>query len=355
MRNLKKLRKIDFGQIWISPQGIRHGDVLARQLAENFPNLESIEGLNFLSAEGMKTLTAFKSLKCLRVALKDRRQGYYGPTGVSHLASLWGLEELHLTGSDSLSDADVASLESLSRLKELFISGQNVTERGIASIGKLKELEKLTIFCPVTRNAINQLNGLANLQHLQVNARPRGNSSAAHRSDELTLDLSGLKKMKDMNLSGLPLRDSDLAFFKNMPALERLMIQSNSTLTGESLLYLADLAELNRLFISQISDCTAENLANLNNLSKLRSLTVKGDISDDALRSLTGPLSLESIRVDTDPIRSRTRAELEKSHPVLEYIHINEKMRIPTRPPQSPESKRDNRPRTIRRAPRRRR
>jgi hypothetical protein len=198
------------------------------------------------------------------------------------------------------------------------------------------------------------LNGLSNLQYLKVSAH--GNAGLTGPADELTLDLSGLKKMKDMNLSGLPLRNSDLAFLKNMPVLERLMIQSKSTLSGSSLRHFREFRELNRLFISQISDCTAEDLANLNNLSKLRSLTVKGDISDDALRSLTGPLSLESIRVDTDePIRSRTRAELEKSHPVLEYIHINEKMRIPTRSPQQPQRKRASRPRTIRRAPRPRR
>jgi hypothetical protein len=356
LRDLKKLRKTDLAQIWTGPQGMRNGDELVKQLAANLPHLESIKGINYLSAEGMETLTAFKSLKCLGVTLKDRRQAYYGPTGVSHLASLESLEELHLRGSESLSDADVASLESLSRLRELFIAGQSVTERGMASIGKLKELEKLTIFCPVTRNAINQLNGLANLQHLQVNARPRGNLSAIHRSDELTLDLSGLKSMKDMNLSGLSLRDSDLAFLKNMPALERLMIQSTSTLTGKSLLYLVDLPELNHLLINQLSDCTDEDLAHLNNLSKLRDLTLIGDINDTSLSSLDDLSSLWSLCIETDePVRRQTVTDLTRSNPSIEYIHINEKMRIPTRPPQQPQRKRDSLPRTSRRAPSRRR
>jgi hypothetical protein len=99
LRNLNKLRKIDFAQIWTSPEGVRHGDVLARQLAENFPNLESIEGLNFLSAEGMRALTTFRNLKCLHVALKDRIQGYYGPTGLRYLAGLSSLAHVrHFVG-----------------------------------------------------------------------------------------------------------------------------------------------------------------------------------------------------------------------------------------------------------------
>jgi hypothetical protein len=355
LKNLKNLRKVDFAQAWVGPEGADHGDDVVQQLTA-LPNLESIRGISYLSAEGIKTLTACRNLKCLGISLKDRRQGYYGPTGVSYLASLVSLEELHLTGDEALSDADLACLEPFTRLRELFISGQNVTERGMASIGKLNQLEKLTIFCPVTRDALNQLNGLANLQHLQVNAHPRGNSSVASRSGELMLDLSGLKKMRDMNLTALPLRDSDLAFLKNMPVVERLMIQSNSTLTGESLRHLEGLPKLNRLFVSRLSECTGDDLAHLNNLPILRSLRLTGDITDSALGSLTGPLSLESIRVETDePISRQTRTELERSHPVLEYIHINELPKSPTRPPRQPERQRAGRPRANRAAPRRRR
>jgi len=354
LKNLKNLKTVDFAQTWSGPQGADQGDEVVRQLT-TLPNLESIKGLNYLSAEGMRTLTTFRNLKCLGVALKDHRQGYNGPTGVSHLAGLASLEELHLTGDEPLTDADLASLEPLSRLRELFISGQNVTERGMASIGKLNQLEELTIFCPVNRNALNQLNGLANLQRLQVNAHPRGNASVMSRVDELTLDMSGLKKMRNMNLSSLQLRDNDLAFLKELPLLENLMIQPNSTLTGESLRHLSGLHELNRLFISRLSGCTGDDLVYLNNLSKLRSLTLRGEITDAALRSLTGPPILESIRVETDePIHKQTRAELERNHPVLEYIHINELPKSPTRPPQQRERTRVSQPRTNPRTPRRR-
>ena len=352
LQDLKKLRKIDFAQIWIDPQGMRYGDELVKQLAENLPDLESIKGISYLSAEGMKTLTIFRNLKGLGISLKDRERGYYGPTGVSHLACLGSLEELYLSGDESLSDADLASLEPLTHLKELFISAQNVTERGMVSIGKLRQLENLTLFCPVTRNALNQLNGLVNLQHLQVNAGLRGNIAATDTTDELMLDLSGMTKMKDMDLTGLSLDDDDLAFLEHMPLLENLMIQPNSTLSGESLLYLTELPELNLLFISRLSDCTDGDLAHLNNLPKLRNLTITGDINDAALSSLEGLSSLWSLRIDTDePISKQTLTNLKQNNPVIEYLHINELPKVPTRPRNRPDQTRVSQPRAERRSP----
>jgi hypothetical protein len=358
LKSLMKLKKVSFAQTWFGAAAEHNGDQVARQLAA-LPNLESIKGLRYLSAEGMKTLTRFRNLKCLGVALKDRRQGYYGSTGLSNLANLGSLEELHISSEDALSDADLACLEPLSRLRDLLISGRNVTDRGLASIGKLKQLENLGLSCSVTRNALNQLNGLTNLQYLQVVAWE--NAAKTDPTDELMLDLSGLKKMKDMNLSGLSLQDSDLAFLEHLPLLENLSIhpqpiQTDSPLTGAFLRHLKGLSELNRLFVSGLSGSTGEDLAHLNGLPKLRRLTVKGDITDTALASLTGPLLLESLNVDTDePIQKQTVTDLKNSHPVIEYIRINELYKVQTRPSQQRERTRVSRPRTNRRAPTNRR
>ncbi|MDT8300668.1 MAG: hypothetical protein RQ760_04230 [Sedimentisphaerales bacterium] len=356
LKDLKNLKKVDFAQAWLSPEGVSYGDDLARQLAANAPNLESIKGISFLSAEGMKTLTRFRNLKCLHITLKNRKQGYYGPTGLSHLAGLGSLEELIINNSESLFEADLACLEQLGRLKELHVVSRHLTDRNLTSIGKLKQLESLHLFGSVTRSGLNQLNGLSRLHLLQVNAW--GNAAKTNPANELMLDLSGLKKMKDMNLSGLPLRDSDLAFLKHLSLLENLSIQPDS-LTGASLRHLRELPELNRLYVSGLSGCTGEDLAHLNGLPKLRSLTVKGDITDTVLASLTGPLSIESLYIETDePIRKQTVTGLKNSHPMIEFIHINELYKARTRPARSPKRTRVSQPRTNRRtqqSPRRRR
>ena len=143
LKNLKNFKKVDFAVTWVGRPGEQYGDEVVRQLA-TMPQLESIEGIGYLSAEGMKTLATCRNLKCLRVALKDRRQGYSGPTGLSHLAGLHSLEELAIQNGDPLPDADLASLESLTHLKNLSIFGR-ASASGLASIGKLRQLERLDL------------------------------------------------------------------------------------------------------------------------------------------------------------------------------------------------------------------
>jgi hypothetical protein len=285
------------------------------------PQLESIEGIGYLSAEGMKTLATCRNLKCLQVALKDRRQGYYGPTGLAHLTGLASLEDLAIESDDPLPDADLAALEPLGHLKKLAILRPSVTERGLASISKLRQLEYLHL-SDVPLSGLDHLKGLSNLQCLNVSAW--GDAAKTASADELMLDLPGLTKLRELRLSGLPLHDEDLAFLKHLPSLETLMIQPSSSLTGASLRHLRELPELHLLWVFGLSNCTGQDLTCLSNLPKLRELRIAGDITDAVLGSLTGPPGLNSLMVETDnPIRKETVADLTKSHPGIEYIHIN--------------------------------
>lgn len=349
LKGLTNLTKVDFAQTWASLEGVRSGDALARRLAADHPNLESIQGISFLSAEGMKTLTAFRNLKCLAVGLKGRNQGYYGPTGMSYLAGLGSLEEFLISTDGGLSDADLACLEPLSRLRDLNVSCSSMTtmtDRGLGSIAKLHQLERLSLGHPsMTRGALNQLNNLSNLQFLSVGTG--GRASSKHTSDELTLDLSGLKNLKDLHLGWLPLQDSDLAFLEHLPLLDHLFIDmETNSLTGASLRHLKNLPELNYVSVGGLSGCTGEDLAHLNGLPKLRSLHLTGDITNAALASLTGPASIESINIYTDqPIQKQTVAELTKSHPVIEYIRIEGVPKAPTRPIAAPRRPRGSQPR----------
>lgn len=340
LKELRHLNKVDFAQAWPRYARDDHGDEVVRQLAASVPNLESIQGIYGLTAEGMQTLARFRNLKCLHVALKNKTLGYYGPTGVSHLAGLDLLEELHVFNAESFSGADFAPLEPLGNLKKLLVGSQHLTDRSLASIGKLDQLESLSLSVlqgsGVSKSGLNHLNGLPNLQYLQVNAW--GNGNRADPGDELMLDLSALEKIKDLSLS-LPLRDGDLAFLRHLPSLETLMISPdpNSVLTGASLCHLGKLVKLNRLGVFRLSRCTGADLAYLNELPKLRSLRVSGDITDTALASLTGPLSLESLRVETDnPIRKETVDDLTGSHPMMEFIHIHNLTQLQTRPASVP-------------------
>ncbi len=332
LKSIENLKKVDFAYAWAGPTGVQHGDEVARQLAL-MPQLESVLGLAYLSDEGVRSLATLRNLTCLGINLKTRRQGYYGPTGLLHLAELGSLEELRIYASDPLADPDVASLESLTKLKDLSISGSDVGEGGLAAIGRLKHLERLNVSVSGP-SSLNHLNGLSNLQYLQVGSWP-GETGAA-QADELTLDLSGLKKLKDLNLS-LPLHDDDLAFLRSLRSLGNLMIHTTIPLSGESLHHVSDLPGLNRLFIGGLSGCTGDDLSRLASLANVRDLTLVGEISDSALSGLSGPAGLQSLTVRTSgPIRDQTIADLKQHMPTIEFIRIEEPMVPPTISPQPP-------------------
>jgi hypothetical protein len=173
------------------------------------------------------------------------------------------------------------------------------------------------------------------------------------------LDLSGLTRVQELILAGLPLQEGDLAFLKHLPSLESLMLEPSSSLTGTSLHHLGGLPQLRRLWVLGLSDCTGRDLTSLSNLQRLSDLRIAGDITDAALASLAGPPRLNSLQVETDhPIRRETVTDLAKSHPGMEYIHINTLPPVPIPPVDSPEhrglSQRRAAPQTPAHRPRRR-
>ncbi|MGE5296021.1 MAG: hypothetical protein ACM3VT_14445, partial [Solirubrobacterales bacterium] len=208
--------------------------------------------------------------------------------------------------------------------------GPGLDERGLASIGKLKNLKRLTARVTTIRG-LNRLNGLSNLEQLQISPGDAPIETASSR--EISLDLSGLGKMKDLNLDGLPLRDDDIASLKHMTSLERLRIAPANPLTGKALQHLGGLTELDTLIIGPLSNCTGGDMAHWNGLTQLTELIVGGEIADAALASSAGPPRLKSLSVETNvPIRRETANDLAARLPSLEYIRITEPFSPASRP-----------------------
>ncbi len=360
LQGLKKLRKVDFGMTWSRSAFTYQGDEVARQLAA-MPQLESIEGVSFLSAEGVKTLATVRNLECLHIALKDRWQDYDGPTGLSHLAGLDALEELWIETGDVLSEDDLAGLEHLKNLKHLTLISGGVTDEGLALIGRVKQLEHLEL-APVKRSGLNHLNGLANLKSLYVNFARRDTSEPT-AFDEGTLDLSGLRNLEHLGLSYLELHEDDLAFVEHLTGLEKLAIGPRSPLPATSLRRFAKLPQLTRLTVYGLSHCTGEDLAPLGGLRNLEHLYLSGQISDTALASLDNLSHLSALYLYTSaPIQPQTVADLRQHLQGIEYFEFHDSIpgqQRTTRPPQrqvrpSTKANRTNRPTKSNRRGRRR-
>jgi Leucine-rich repeat (LRR) protein len=334
LKDLKKLRKVDFSGAWVVAESMGYGDEAMRQLAVVLPDLESLEGAGMLSAEGVKVLGAFRNLRRLDIMLKDRHQGYNGPTGLSCLGGLSSLEELTLSGQDALlSEADMACLASLHRLKVLSVMNTHLADQGLTSLRKLEGLERLNLIgTRVSRNGLNQLSSLKNLRSLSVGmwaeVRP------IDVTEELPLDLSQLQSLTQLHLSGLALQETDMAFLANLRHLKDVKIDA-SALPGTSLQYLKGLSELEFLSIRGLSHLTGEDLAPLAGLARVKTLRLGGDIADAVVASLDGFPRLQSLDVETAaPIRKQTVADLKQRLPMIEYIRIMEPLPQPTVAPQ---------------------
>ena len=316
LRRLKYLRKLDLGLTQIND---------ARYLMV-LPQLEFVKPVE-LTVENMKALGGLRNLKSLGVFLPSLPNGSIDdPVAASYLGTLSSLEELSFCGSAAgrfVSDEEVACLESLGRLKKLLLGGSNhLTDRSLASISKLDQLESLdfSVFggAGVSKSGLKQLSGLTNLHTLDVKVYP----VVIDPADGVTLDFSALTNLNTLTLSGLPLQDADLASLEGLHHLEWLSL--DGAFTEEGLWRLRNLPELKLLDIRSISCTTGDRLGDLGGLKKLENLVLRGRITDAALGRLSGLPSIWSFRVETDePIRPETVARLKQVMPMITYIHID--------------------------------
>jgi hypothetical protein len=319
LKQLKHLRKLDLGIMHISD---------ARYLMA-LPQLEFVKPVD-LTVENMKALGGLHNLKSLGVFLPSPPNGSIDdPLAASHLGTLGTLEELSFCGSAAgrfVSDEEVACLESLGRLKKLHVSSNHLTDRSLASISKLDQLESLdfSVFggAGVTKSGLKQLSGLTNLHTLDVKVHPAVKNS----TDGVTLDFSALTKLNTLTLSGLSLQDAELESLADLHHLEWLVLEG--VFTEEGLWHLRNLPTVKLLDIKGISCTTGDRLANLGDVAKFGDMKLRGRITDAALRRLTGFPSLWSLTVETnEPIWPATIARLKQALPMTTYIHIEKPQR----------------------------
>jgi hypothetical protein len=197
-----------------------------------------------------------------------------------------------------------------------------MTDRGLASLGKLHQLEHLSVSTdnPISKRGLNELSGLTNLQTLRVDIWLH--PSTRPEIDEIRLNLSLLKSLKTLDLAGFALEEGDLASLSGLHQLEWLTLQ-NKTIPETALRGLKDLPALKNLQIEQITCSDGSGLASLAGLTGLRDLTLRGRITDRALSQLAGVTSACSLSAWTnEPIRPATIDYLKRTLPVLEYIHL---------------------------------
>jgi len=318
LERLKKLRRVGFTSCVLGAEGVQH--------LANLPNLESIKGLA-PTADAAGVLPTFPNLKSLAVNFYIPIPSLGTPVPpevVSAVGELQGLEDLLLMGGQ-WSQEDLLVLGKLSHLKRLILCvNDEYGDPVLAEIAELKDLEILDLSGKgVSKRGLNQLQGLTKLRSLTV----RPFSRAGPPMDETPLMLSSLKNLKSLWIRGVSLQDADLASLAAMRELEWLTLR-DGTFSEAGLRHLQGLKSVEYLTIGDLDCPTGAGLACLAELKAVGNMTLRGRITDAALRQLPALPSLWLLTVETDEIiRPETVAGLRERLPAIQSIEIHEPLR----------------------------
>jgi len=288
LQPLRSLKSLDIQQTKVTDESME-------QIAR-FEKLENLSLPDGLTAKGFEHLTKLKNLKFLWVG--NRVSNPFGDRELEHIGNIHSLEELTIGGT-GITDAGLSYIGKLSNLKKFSLfSASQITNAGLAQLGKLKSLESLNLSLQetkVTVSGINQLNGLGNLNYLDV---------TGIKPDNEKLDISGLSK------------------------LEKLTISPPVTRRGKELIFdqftdadLACIAKLENLkWFQGFHGVTDSGMAHLSGLTKMERLSIGGpNLTDEGLKHLSRMKNLDFLLISDGKFTDKSLRYLEK-HKALELL-----------------------------------
>ncbi|HMF18179.1 MAG TPA: leucine-rich repeat domain-containing protein, partial [Gemmataceae bacterium] len=176
-------------------------------------------------------------------------------------------------GSNTVTDAGIKQLTRFTRLRILAAGGLSLTDRAMETIGKLTNLEELSLDG-------NKITG-AGLRHLR-----------------------GLKKLRKLDLNFNQLQPDDLEPVSELTGLTSLSIYSTGIVNdrvGELLGLLTNLRTLN--LSERMADLTDRGVEHLAKLRQLENLTIMGSpkVTDAGLAAVFGMTRLKILRLSGLP------------------------------------------------------
>jgi hypothetical protein len=367
LKNVPSLRYLTLFNLWqISDEGAAHLAGLGR--------LESLSAYDScITDKGMAALAKLRFLKALNLGKRGDNKTKITDRGLAYLENFPRMEHLHLptegitdkgiagvsrlanlkylwvcTGNaNTLTDESLDHLSSLANLEDLKIAGAGFTDKGMASLGEMHGLNRLTIFAApsVTNAGMAQLATIRNLESLHLanmDITIQGLSSlnrlplkelevTSLRQDNTILDISGLGNLEKLTLSPNARRsgnrivrdsfsDKDIACLAGLKHLKN--ISGFSTLTDKGMSYLADLSKLERVHFVNCN-ITDRGLTYLADKKKLEYLSIEGSFTEQGLRYLDGLTVLHTLRIkSTTPLDTRAVQQLKKRLPNLHTLVV---------------------------------
>jgi len=187
-------------------------------------------------------------------------------------------------GACAITDAGLAHLSALTKLKMLDTGGARLTEAGLAHLKRVTSLEELDLNGNATTGAsLRHLKGLVNLKHLRVQGA--GGSGA--------------------------ITDADLKHLENLTNIETLLIVNAVAITDAALEHLGKLTKLRELILIR-SQINGEGLKHLRQLTNLQTLTLSGarSFGGEGLKHLEPLANLETLDLGSTPVTDLALVEL---------------------------------------------
>jgi len=189
------------------------------------PELESLDArYSSLTAAGLRTLTGLKRLTKLRLS----GDGVTDAGVADLIAGMPQLTVLDL-GYAKLTDAATKGLDGLKNLTDLNLKQTAVADATLARLAKLKKLTRLDLsYTKMTDAGMPSLRGLIHLAHLDIRA--------TRISDDGLKELVNLKRLSWLNLMQTDVSDAGLAHVAKWTGLTRLHLTVNlrSRMTKEA-------------------------------------------------------------------------------------------------------------------------
>jgi hypothetical protein len=160
-------------------------------------------------------------------------------------------------------DADLQCLKDLSKLKDVKVRGQQITNAGVAHFAGMTNLRVLSLQDTQVDDAgLEQLKGLTNLEDLTLfKARVTAKGLAS---------LSGLTKLKRLNLRATGIDGTGLRHLKTLQNLKVLDL-SETAVSNEGLEELAGLTQLEdlNLWATRVGDAGMPSLCQITSIKRL--------------------------------------------------------------------------------------
>ncbi len=205
------------------------------------------------------------------------------PEEVTDLGDLKNFTYLQKLTISNCGTKELTDLSGLSELKELTITGAELSQDSLKTIGTLRSLEKLTLSnCGLS--TIAPLEGLTNLTHLDLSSNALRNIGV----------FTGFTKLQEVNMSSNVLTDLDA-----MSALTELKILNISHNSLQSLKPLSGITGLTELYAGNNALQDVEGIGALTGLTKLE---LNNNILSD-ISPLSGCTALTELNVSNNSLK----------------------------------------------------